>query len=423
MVQARALRVQPRDLERLSTMANFLYYDPQQIELTERWLEAQPSVAPVTLLTDKASPEAVQRLQSQFPIIQEAIPLPEQGTLAGAEDRPVALPLPHYSIPLQFKPHLPLPEISPYYPLFQKLWHAGFRKFETYSIAGSKNLAIPHLLDAFKDRHKGERCFVVGNGPSLNELDMTLLKDEITLGSNRCYLGFERFGSPFKYWGIQDNYQIQEYSREYETSLPHDLPKFFPFEYLPLLRFENACPVNITWPREAPHQFSSDPAAIYSGFTVTYMLIQIAAVMGCDPIILIGTDHKYGIKPQSFLARKRRQLRRWASRVTRDTLLYNIARAAKFEKAKAASRSGRAATPQFWSAEDAGQPTHFDTSYTQSSPDSAQAKRFLVPEPELAEADFKCAANWAKENGVRILNATPGSALSVFPFQDYQELF
>ena len=38
----------------------------------------------------------------------------------------------------------------------------------------------------YKD--KKERCFVVGTGTSLNELDLSLLKDEVTIGINLILL-------------------------------------------------------------------------------------------------------------------------------------------------------------------------------------------------------------------------------------------
>src|SRR6185295_12690269 len=34
--------------------------------------------------------------------------------------------------------------------------------------------------EIFRDRHKGKRCFVIGNGPSLKNQDLSLLADEIT---------------------------------------------------------------------------------------------------------------------------------------------------------------------------------------------------------------------------------------------------
>lgn len=417
-----------------------LCLSPEQEELARRWLESQPRDAEVCLLTDAMPSAAVERMRGQFACVKDTLSLPPTDTpdkaltekiaaidAEGPEGPRVVVPLSHYSVPMEFRPRLPLPDFPPHYALFRKLWHAGFRGFEVFSLSGTRQFHIPHLLDEFQDCHKGERCFVVGNGPSLNELDMTRLRDEITLGSNRCFLGFDRFGGRFTYWGVYDHYQVQEYGREYEAGLPADIVKFFSFEYLPLLRLENACPVNLAWVREAPHQFSNDPARLYTGFTVTYMLLQIAVIMGCDPIILIGVDHKYGVKRRSYVDRKKRQLRRWASRVSRDSLLYNIARAAKFEKYKGASEGRSLSNAGLWTAQDAAEPTHFDSDYTTDGGGGPQtpteAKRFLLPEPELAEGDFRCAAQWAAKNGVRILNATPGSALKVFPLVDFENLF
>lgn len=40
----------------------------------------------------------------------------------------------------------------------------------------------------FKDIHKGKRCFILGSGPSVNEFDLTKLKDEIVIGLNSFYI-------------------------------------------------------------------------------------------------------------------------------------------------------------------------------------------------------------------------------------------
>ena len=36
----------------------------------------------------------------------------------------------------------------------------------------------------YKDKYKGKRCFIIGNGPSLKKHDLTLLKDEFVLTVN-----------------------------------------------------------------------------------------------------------------------------------------------------------------------------------------------------------------------------------------------
>ena len=35
-----------------------------------------------------------------------------------------------------------------------------------------------------KNKHKGHRCFILGTAPGLNDLDMSLLNNEITIGMN-----------------------------------------------------------------------------------------------------------------------------------------------------------------------------------------------------------------------------------------------
>lgn len=47
-------------------------------------------------------------------------------------------------------------------------------------------------LARLKDSHKGERCFLIGNGPSLTGKDLNLLKDEYTFGTNMVYKIFDQ---------------------------------------------------------------------------------------------------------------------------------------------------------------------------------------------------------------------------------------
>lgn len=47
-------------------------------------------------------------------------------------------------------------------------------------------------LARLKDTHKGERCFLIGNGPSLTGEDLNLLKDEYTFGTNMVYKIFDQ---------------------------------------------------------------------------------------------------------------------------------------------------------------------------------------------------------------------------------------
>ena len=55
-------------------------------------------------------------------------------------------------------------------------------------------------LAAFRDIHRGERCFIIGNGPSLNQTDLARLEGEYTFGMNRIYLLFPELGFQTSYY-------------------------------------------------------------------------------------------------------------------------------------------------------------------------------------------------------------------------------
>ncbi|MEM1218328.1 MAG: hypothetical protein AAGH79_05430, partial [Bacteroidota bacterium] len=47
-------------------------------------------------------------------------------------------------------------------------------------------------LATFKDKHVGQDCFIIGNGPSLNKMDLSPLADYHTFGLNKIYLMEEK---------------------------------------------------------------------------------------------------------------------------------------------------------------------------------------------------------------------------------------
>ena len=57
-----------------------------------------------------------------------------------------------------------------------------------------KGIESRKRLERFKNKYKGKRCFIIGNGPSLNKMDLSPLKNEYTFGLNRFYLIRKRIG-------------------------------------------------------------------------------------------------------------------------------------------------------------------------------------------------------------------------------------
>jgi hypothetical protein len=59
-------------------------------------------------------------------------------------------------------------------------------------------------LEMFRDKFAGRRAFIIGNGPSLNKVDLTKLKNEITFGVNSIFYNFDRMGFKPTFYVVED---------------------------------------------------------------------------------------------------------------------------------------------------------------------------------------------------------------------------
>ena len=158
------------------------------------------------------------------------------------------------------------------------------KKFKR-ALARSKN-----YLSKYKDIHQGERCVIIGNGPSLNEMDLSFLEDEITFGLNRIYLGFDQWDFRPDYYVSVNGLVLEQHADEILEMIPG--PKFIGQHGLPYLP-HNRSDV-IFMPHLGEPVFSKDPRqGIWLGFTVTYVAMQLAYFMGFSEVILIGVDHSF----------------------------------------------------------------------------------------------------------------------------------
>lgn len=155
-------------------------------------------------------------------------------------------------------------------------------------------------LSRFKDIHEGQRCFVIGNGPSLLGSDLDLLKNEITFASNRIFEIFNQTTWRPTYYGICDrtiyrqiftnikNVDAESYFLPLDLMNEKQIMNFFYFARVPF----NFC-------RSYPKFSSNIVNRMYEGGTITYYLIQIAAYMGFSEIVLLGVDFNYSISVNS----------------------------------------------------------------------------------------------------------------------------
>ena len=138
----------------------------------------------------------------------------------------------------------------------------------------------------FKDKHKGEPCFLIGTGPSLNDVDVSLLDDKLTFGCSRAFL---MPNLKLNYYGVESERTVKQALLGVEM-LECDA-KFIP------MRFKNTYFGNNTVFVNFPHSYPDFPKfsfdceeIVYWGCNVLYMLLQIATYMGCNPLYLLGID-------------------------------------------------------------------------------------------------------------------------------------
>lgn len=150
-------------------------------------------------------------------------------------------------------------------------------------------------LKELRGRYSGERCFVIGNGPSLRETDVTLLRDEVTIASNGIFLLFDDMGYLPTFLTVEDRLVAED--RATELNAITGTQKLFPkdLSYC-LLADADTTYVNFTREYDGFPKFSGQfDRVVYWGGTVSVFNLQLAYFLGCNPIYLIGFDHNYQV--------------------------------------------------------------------------------------------------------------------------------
>ncbi len=144
-------------------------------------------------------------------------------------------------------------------------------------------------LEAFRSKHQGEDCFILGNGPSLNRMDLSPLNKYYTFGLNKIHLLFSKNAFRPSYH-VAINPLVVDQSWIAFNKL--DCPSFISFE---TARDKIAPAPNIHFIHTTHSQGFSEDAmnTICEGSTVTYAALQLAYFMGFKSVYLIGVDHSF----------------------------------------------------------------------------------------------------------------------------------
>jgi hypothetical protein len=222
-------------------------------------------------------------------------------------------------------------------------------------------------LAHYKDIHKGERCFILGNGPSLKHTDVSKLKGEYTFGMNRVYLAFPEWGFHTSYF-VSINALVIEQCAEDILALP--MPKFLSWHaHQHITPTDDLIFLHTTY---TGPKFSSDVRGrVWESATVTYVAIQLAYYMGFEEVVLIGVDHSFKSKGD----------------------------------------------PNQTVVSQGDDPDHFNAEYF------GKGFRWQIPDLDTSEIGYAMARAAYERAGRRIVDATIGGKLTIFPKVDYNSLF
>lgn len=147
-------------------------------------------------------------------------------------------------------------------------------------------------LRRLRGMHHGERCFVIGNGPSLRSEDLDLIRNETSFASNLIFKFYDSTSWRPDFYFAQDVYD--ERLRDYVESLSAE-QAFIGAYFLRKHRIRNRNPIAYRGLKsQSDGEFSNDcSTGVYETATVTFTMLQFAVFMGFSEIYLLGIDNTY----------------------------------------------------------------------------------------------------------------------------------
>jgi len=164
------------------------------------------------------------------------------------------------------------------------------------ALTNDRGYLIWHLkhrqrLYRFGNKHIGEKCFIIGNGPSLSRMDLSPLSDCTCIGLNKIQLLLDDADFEIDYHVAVNPFVIEQSASSFATL---ECPSFLSCRGS---KNKNIGASNFYYLRTGVtpifHFSPSILRSIHEGYTVTYVAIQIAFYMGFSEVYLIGVDHNF----------------------------------------------------------------------------------------------------------------------------------
>ncbi len=145
---------------------------------------------------------------------------------------------------------------------------------------------------ALKGKYAGKRAFLIGNGPSLNETPLYMLRDEYTMCLNRFYMLHERLNWHPKFYMCVDPVVLPDISNEVNKQIQN----FGLGVFLSIHKQYIKQKPNVLWIHGmVPNWYSDMLPLTGKAATVAFQALQVLTYLGFSEIYLVGVDQNYQI--------------------------------------------------------------------------------------------------------------------------------
>ena len=148
---------------------------------------------------------------------------------------------------------------------------------------------------SYRNKYDGQRCFLVGNGPSLRMEDLQKLNGEVSFACNIIYKVFDKVSWRPTYHFISDVVAVHAINEEGMLDKVLERPLFSNkdvYEKIKRIKYPGEQVIYLNRINQQKYRVSRNPLAYYvpAQATVMTLMIEMAVFMGFQEIYLLGVD-------------------------------------------------------------------------------------------------------------------------------------
>jgi hypothetical protein len=241
------------------------------------------------------------------------------------------------------------------------------RKFLKYWDNSAKGKQEKEYLTSIKNKYKDERLFLIANGPSIKDMDLSILKNEYTMCMNRFYIYFDKIGFTPNFLVCVEDTVLDQFTNDFnELKIEHKFINWRQFKKIP----------NSNYLKESytfnPFFQTDLTKPTHFGGTVTFACLQLAYYLGFKEVIIIGMDHNF-------------------------------------------KETGRAATVEVRTYEK--DESHFDPNYF------PKGMKWVLPDLDKSEVGYNIANDFYNDKNRKIYDATVNGKCDIFEKKQFESFF